>query len=125
MRIPPTSQKNLKISYFTILEIAVALMILAILATSFFAAVHNMNKITKRTIIESRAILILDNTLERLMQLPDRDPKKIKLIFNDEFSKSSIVNKKSITKICGIRKNTLNISIQKNSKTIAEVNINL
>ena len=132
MRTYPTSQKKTRptISYFMMLELTASVVILVILTTSFFLVVNNMNKATTKIVTESRAILVLDNTLERISQISDRNPEKIKRIFNDEFKKSSIGNIKSVTNICEIRKTcvrkkNLTISIKRNSKTLAEININL
>ena len=127
MRLNNSIKKKQKIYVFafTMLEIVASLVILSILATSFFMTVNNMNSVAKRTVLKSRSILILDNTLERISHLPDRNRKKIEQIFYDEFQKSPIAGKEYVTKICELRNNTLYLTINNRTKTVASVKINL
>lgn len=106
-------------------EIICAVGLLGLITTCFFMTVNGMKKAEANFIRENRAILILDNTLERVKTLKERTPAKIKAVFNEEYRNSILSRNKHISADCEIRNNSVYLSFNDlRSRTVAEVTIN-
>jgi len=109
-----TDLKYLKINcnYMLMVELLCAVALLGIISTCFFMTINHMDKAEKNFTRENRAILVLDNSLERINALQDATPENIKTIFEDECLKSSLNGNKKIIPFCEIRKNTIQLSFK-------------
>jgi len=110
--------------YMLMTELICAIALLGIISTCFLTTVSYMNKAQANFIRENRAILILDNTLERVKSFQHISPEKIKKIFEDEVKKSSLNGNKKITPICEFFKNKTRLSFKDTHKrTIVDITI--
>lgn len=116
--------KKPRINYMSMVELLCAVALLGIVSTCFFMTINHMNKAEANFIRENRAILVLDNSLERVKALKSATPEKIKTIFEDEYRKSSLNDNTKITAICEIRKNTIQLSFKDSrNRTVVQVKI--
>jgi hypothetical protein len=116
--------KHPQIKYMLMVELLCAVALLGIVSTCFFMTINHMNKAERNFIRENRAILVLDNSLERINALKNATTENIKTIFDDEYQKSSLNGNKKISLFCEIRKNTIQLSFKDNrNRIIAQVNL--
>jgi hypothetical protein len=119
-------ERFLQIRYFMMTELLCAVAILAVVTTSFFMIVNGMSRAENNFTATNRAILVLDNTLERIAPLKRRTADKIKSIFYDEYSKSSINGNRKVSPKCEIRKNSVQLSVEdKKKRTIVKITVKI
>ncbi len=105
-------------------ELICAVALLGLVSTCFFMTINGMKKAEANFIREHRAILVLDNTLERIDSLKKSPPEKIKAVFDDEYRKSSLYGNKNLSANCEIRKNSVQLSFKDTkNRTVAQTTI--
>jgi type II secretory pathway pseudopilin PulG len=110
--------------YMLMTELICAIALLGIISACFLTTITYMNKAQANFIRENRAILILDNTLERVKSFNHTSPEKIKIIFEDEYQKSSLNGNKKITPVCEILQNKTRLSFKDTrNRTVTEITI--
>lgn len=115
--------KNIGIKYFTILEIICALALFAVLTTAFFGALDTLRQMDRDFTSENRALMVLDNTFERLDTMKNYTSSDVEVAFLDEFAKSGLTRDR-IKPFC--RKHGHNIAlslVKKNGKPLIEVDL--
>jgi len=75
--------RYVKKTYFMV-EIIMALALLALLAACFAASLRVVDKMDRLFSAETRALMVVDNTVERLSHLSGYDAERIRTIFLDE-----------------------------------------
>lgn len=76
-------------SGYVLLEVVMAIGLLAIVFTGTYSGMHCLENMQRRTAQRQTALDILDNTLERLAAEPVRTPQRCAAILRDEFSRAA------------------------------------
>ncbi len=122
----PSNSGGIMKKHFTLMELVCALGLLAMAATLFSASMHNFRIMDKNFTRESRALQVLDNSIERISFEKKPDIKTIKEIFEDEFGRSVLEGDGEVSNTCEIRENKILLKIkQKNGRKLAAVEIKL
>ena len=109
---------------YTMLELVAALAVMALLTTCFFASLRSLVDMDKAFSAESRAILVLDNTLERAEFLKSPSSDELKRLFDSEYGKSPLKADDSIRKSFDYAEGEAHFRILKaNGKPLAEVKV--
>lgn len=106
---------------FTMIEVVFSLAIFVILACTFFSLADSMRKYGERLELETEAISVLDNFVERIAAEQNPDFAKAKKILDDEFSKSSIAMDKEARPLIASKDGQLCAGIEKKGKIAAEI----
>ena len=85
---------------FTLVELIAALCVLTLLASCFYVSLDGVHRLQAAVETERNAIVVLGNLVERLEHERIKDYPKVKLIFEDEFRKSSLAGKDKVTPYC-------------------------
>jgi len=75
---------------FLLLELVMAMALLMILSTAFFASLNTLKRLDLEVSNDRAGLLAVDNTLERLAPLSGYDDALIDRIFHDEFARSGL-----------------------------------
>lgn len=97
----------------TLIEVAMALILLGVLTAAFCSTLHRLRQVQTRVGIESVAVLVLDNTLERVIHAaepPDADG--IIAICRDEFSRTPLAANPELSLACELRKGVVACEIR-------------
>ncbi|MFZ2653425.1 MAG: hypothetical protein WAX69_00785 [Victivallales bacterium] len=109
---------------FTMMELVFAMGLLAMVGALFSSSVHNLRIMDRNFTRESRALQVLDNSLERISFEKNADFKRMKDIFEDEFRRSVLEGDEEVRKSCEIRNGKAVLEIQrKNGKKMARIEI--
>ncbi|MEI6423472.1 MAG: hypothetical protein WCP55_14720 [Lentisphaerota bacterium] len=109
---------------YTLLELVCAIGLLAMVSVLFSSAVHNLRILDKNFTRESRALQVLDNSLERISFEKNADFKRINDIFEDEYKRSVLEGDEEVRKSCELRNGKAVLEIQrKNGKKIAKIEV--
>ena len=90
-----------------------ALVLLGVLTAAFYSTLHRLRQAQARVGIESVAVLVLDNTLERVIHAaepPDADG--IVAICRDEFSRTPLAANPELSLACELRKGVVACEIR-------------
>ena len=108
---------------YTMLEIICALALFAVLTTAFFKSMDTLRKMDRDFTSENRALMVLDNTFERLGAMNDYSSSDVETAFLDEYAKSGL-SPDRISPVCKRHGSSIMlILIKKNGKPLIEVNI--
>jgi len=111
-----------KCRHFTLLELIFALGLLVLLATCFADSLELVRRQDRWFTEENRALLILDNTLERLTARPVRTLEEAQAIFLDEFRQSGLSANPELSPVCNLNQRRLVLEILKqNRKPLAHL----
>ncbi|HCE44736.1 MAG TPA: hypothetical protein DET40_14435 [Lentisphaeria bacterium] len=114
----------MKKNKFTLMELIFAMGLLAMVAALFSSSAYNLRIMDRNFTRESRALQVLDNSLERISFEKNADFARIKDIFEDEFKKSVLECDDEVRKSCEIRNGRAVLEIQrKNGKKMARIEI--
>ncbi|HBC88632.1 MAG TPA: hypothetical protein DCZ94_16920 [Lentisphaeria bacterium] len=109
---------------YTLMELIFAMGLLAMVAALFSSSAHNLRVMDRNFTRESRALQVLDNSLERISFEKKADFARIKDIFEDEFRRSVLEGDDDVRKCCEIRNGRAVLEIQrKNGKKIGRIEI--
>lgn len=109
---------------YTLMELVCALGLLSMVAVLFSSSVNNLRILDKNFTRESRALQVLDNSLERISFEKNADYKRVSDIFEDEFRKSVLEGDEEVRKSCELRGGKAVLEIQrKNGKKIAKIEV--
>ena len=75
---------------FTTLEFVAAIGILSVAMTSFFAVLRGNRKMEKTLVAQTKALVILDNVIERRHASRDRSLDNIRALLKHEFEQSDL-----------------------------------
>ncbi len=81
---------KLKKQYFSMIEIVVIIAVVAVLFSAFARAVNAVYRANRTFINESKAVLVLDNVIERLKVKKDVSRNEVKKILAEEFQHSDL-----------------------------------
>ncbi|MCK4982119.1 MAG: type II secretion system protein [Victivallaceae bacterium] len=116
---------KLKKQYFTMIEIIATLAVLAILFSAFAAAINSVYRANKTFISESKAVLVLDNVIERLKGRKNVSTEEIKRVLLNEFQRSDLGKGKQHL-AAGVKRDgnlVISISRVKDKRLLAEVKL--
>jgi len=114
--------QNQKSSGYTVIELAVAVGILTTVIGCFALTMRGIHEMEKLFQMETKAIVLLNNTIERLEAQEKRDINSVRWILNDEFKKNSMSS--GLTPICKIENAKILICVtKKNGKPVAELKL--
>ncbi len=109
-------------SPYLMVEMIAALGLLMILTTCFFASLKTLNNMDRTFSSEKRALMVADNTLERLANKKNYNSIDVKRIFMDEYQKSGLKNYSRITPKIEVQDNhTFLVLLKPNGKTFIKV----
>ena len=81
---------------YTLLEVMAAVFVIAFVAVATASAINFLKRSDVETGQQCRALLAMDNSLERIAAAGKCDSRKAAQIFNDEFSKSGLAGMKGV-----------------------------
>jgi hypothetical protein len=111
---------------YTLIEVVFAMGLLALVAVLFSSSAHNLRIMDRNFTRESRALQVLDNSLERISFEKNADFKRVKDVFEDEFRKSVLEGDEEVRKSCEIRNGKAVLEIHRKSrKRMAKIEIKL
>ena len=114
--------RNEKKQGFALLEVVAALGILVMLFGFFYTALNGMYQIQDVYQAESRAVILLNNTVERCNAEKKLSHDIVSSIFLDEFQKSDLFYQEGFSPVCKEEKNFSILSVMKeNGKPLAEL----
>jgi len=105
-------KKRYSLHYMMMAELVCALAILAMLTASFFYMSSAIKRSTTFLTTENYAIIVLDNTLERLKISRDITQKTAEQIFYDEYAKSPVSAGKKVIPFCEIRNGNIYLALR-------------
>lgn len=108
---------------FSLLELTVALALLGVLITAFLGAMKGVYRMKKKVTVENRAILVIDNTLERVAAHRNCSVKQLRDIFREEFQHSCLSQDPSVKTDIRLRNDEAVISVIKKNKSVVEVTV--
>jgi len=109
---------------YTMLELIAALGALALLSACFLASLKSLAKMEWISSSENRAILVLDNVLERAESIKKPSAQDIKRVFDSEYSKSPLGDDSRIHAAFVDSGDKVRLRILKpNGKPLAEVEV--
>lgn len=118
------SIKKVKIHYFVVTEIVMALGLMMLLFVCYFASTKTIDKMDRSFTNDTRALQTVSNTVERLDRQKKYNGNDVKRIFMDEFSKSGFALNAKIVPRVRIKADFTDLSLIKaNGKAIIEVQI--
>lgn len=110
--------------YYSLIELVVALFIVAVLFTALFSALRRLNTMDRKFAAKREAVLVFDNTLERLLAEEGYDETKVETILNSEYRKSSLADRDDIQCRHNIKDGMLTMTIlDEREKKLSEVSI--
>lgn len=90
--------------FLALIEVTMALVLLGVLTAAFHATLHRLRQAQARTGLESVAVLVLDNTLERVIHAAEPpDAAGIIAICRDEFSRTPLAADPDLNLVCELR----------------------
>lgn len=111
-------------NYFVCIEAVMALGLLVLLFACYFQSIRSLEAMDQFFSNESRGLLVVDNTIERLEFKRHYGSKEIKQIFLEEFRKGGFGDNSKITPRTVIKGDTVELSVLKaNGKAIIEVEV--
>ena len=116
-------RKGIHITRFSMIEIALSLVILALLAISFFHLLNKLDAVNAQYEREFTALVVLDNCLERLGAERSLDLKKVTSVFMDEFNASPLKKEKSVSYVVDYKNGLAKIEILDAHKLITGIKI--
>ena len=117
-------KKTLKKNYFVCIEAVMALGLLVLLFACYFQSVRSLEAMDRSFSKESRAILVVDNTVERLGARKYYGSREIKKIFLEEFRKGGFGDNSLIAPKVVVKNDMVKLSVLKaNGKAIIEVEV--
>ena len=117
-----TSSRPVSAGRFSVLELTFALALLLLLATGFAGLLEVVVRQQRQFTDENRALLVLDNTLERLAARPSRTFADARAVFLDEFEASGLSRNPAVTPACEQSRDRLVLAVVKtNRRTLARV----
>jgi len=117
-------RKKVKIHYFVVTEIVMALGLMMLLYVCYFASTKTIDKMDRAFTNDARALQTMNNTIERLNNKKDYSGIDVKKIFMDEFGKSGFAMNSQIVAQVKIHADSTALAIIKaNGKAIIEVQI--
>ncbi len=118
------NNKKLKKNHFLLLEIVMAIGLLIILTAGFFGGLKTLKRMDRSFNNERRALMVIDNTLERLQKKKHYDSAGVERIFNDEYAKAGFAPNSKIKSMIKEEPNQTVLAVLKpNSKPFIEVKI--
>ena len=110
--------------YVMLIEVVFAMGLLLMLSTAFLASMRSVSRLNNLVAAEAQAVQVADNSVERLAALANYSSAQVKVIFMDEYNKSSLpIAKKITTKIIEQPNQLLLQFIKPNGRTLLEVKI--
>jgi hypothetical protein len=118
------SRKKVKIHYFVLTEIVMAMGLMVLLYVCYFASTKTIDKMDRAFTNDARALQTVSNTVERLDNKKNYNGVDVKKIFMDEFSKSGFAKNSQIVPHVRINSESTTLALfKKNGKAIVEVQI--
>gem|GEM_PF-1994594 len=112
--------------HFCLMELVVALGLLGLAFTLFLSASGNARAMERNFTRESRAVQVLDNTIERISFEKNASVEEAKDIFEDEFARSRLIDDIDALRSSEVRDGKLRLEItRKNGKRLAAVEIRI
>lgn len=109
---------------YTLMELVVALFIVAVLFTALFSSLRRMNSMDRKFALKREAVLVFDNTLERLLAENSYDEAKAATILNTEYRKSSLADRAGIQCQHNVKDGVLTmIILDGKQKKLSEISI--
>lgn len=110
---------------FTLLELTVSMGILVIVMSCFSAVLNGVQKIERAYAQENRAIVVLNNMVERLEAQKTWGHSTASRILKEEFNKSELAGHAEFSPKCSVEGEGVRAAIlKKNGKTLAKVELN-
>lgn len=108
-------------SPYTMVEVVFALGIFVLLSGSFYSVVSSMKKYRDKLELESEAVFVLDNLVQRISseRLPDRE--KASRILADEFSRSPLSSKEDVKALLKTEDGHAVAAIEKKGISVAKI----
>lgn len=114
----------IKISRFTMIELALSFSILAMIAASFFLVLNKLDSVNSQYERELAAITVLDNFMERVSAEKNNKFKRIESLFNDEFNASPLTKDSSVSHVATYKDSESEFCIfDSNQKPIIKIKI--
>jgi len=82
-----------------------------VLVGCWFSSLHFTRKMQRRFTREHRAVLVLDNVVERLSATSDVDQAAVRRALRLELSRSELGGRQSLSPLCEVRDGCLNVEI--------------
>ena len=118
------NRKKIKIHYFVVTEIVMALGLLMLLSACYFASMKTIDKMDRTFTNDTRALQTVANTVERLDNKKDYRSGDVKRIFMDEFGKSGFAENSGIVPRVSVGDEYTELTLLKaNGKPVIEVKI--
>ncbi len=118
------NRKKVKIHYFVLTEIVMAMGLMMLLYVCYYASTKTIDKMDKAFTNDARGLQTISNTVERLEHKKHYNNDDIRQIFLDEFSKSGFAVDSKITPHVRTDSESSTLSLLKfNGKAIIEVRI--
>jgi len=118
------TRKKIKIHYFLLTEIVMAMGLMMLLYVCYFASTKTIDKMDRAFTNDARALQTVSNTVERLEYKKHYSSAEVKRIFMDEFSKSGFAKNCAIKPHVRINPDSTSLALLKaNGKAIIEVRI--
>ncbi|MBN1864749.1 MAG: hypothetical protein JW808_07605 [Victivallales bacterium] len=81
--------------YMMMQELLCAAVLFGVISAAFLTTVHHMHKAEARFVNEQRALLVLDNTIERVAALDGATAENVEKIFEHEYACSMLEGNKA------------------------------
>jgi len=107
-----------------LMEVVIAIGLLAIVITGVFSGLHANHRFRRRLVLRSEALSVLDNVLERTAGLPTVSNSTVRAILAAEVQHSSLAAVARVSTSCSVAADGLHMVIEAgSSKPLAEVRI--
>ena len=111
-------------NHFVCIEAVMALGLLVLLFACYFQSIRSLESMDRSFSNESRGLLVIDNTVERLGSKKHYGIKEIKQIFLEEFRKGGFGDNSLVVPRAVIKNDMVKLSVLKaNGKAIIEVDV--